>query len=68
ALRTDEVARKVCRAGISVATALGLTPIATGVDDAAQRDALLRLGCQFGSGDLYQQMPADITAPVPASA
>ena len=35
ALRNDDVARKVCRAGISLATALGLTPIATGVDDAA---------------------------------
>jgi EAL domain-containing protein (putative c-di-GMP-specific phosphodiesterase class I)/GGDEF domain-containing protein len=68
ALRTDEVARKVCRAGISVATALGLTPIATGVDDAAQRDALLALGCRFGSGDLYPQSAADITVPAQASA
>jgi len=53
ALRTDPVALKVCRAGISAATALGLTPIATGVDDAAQRAALLALGCRHGSGDLY---------------
>ena len=47
------VARKVCRAGISIASALGLTPIATGVDDQAQRDALLELGCRYGPGDLY---------------
>ncbi|HUN76054.1 MAG TPA: bifunctional diguanylate cyclase/phosphodiesterase [Steroidobacteraceae bacterium] len=53
-LRTDEVARKVCGAGIGVARALGLTPIATGVDDGAQRDALLALGCRHGSGDLYR--------------
>ncbi len=33
ALRSDEVALKVCRAGISAAAALGLTAIATGVDD-----------------------------------
>jgi EAL domain-containing protein (putative c-di-GMP-specific phosphodiesterase class I)/GGDEF domain-containing protein len=53
ALRTDEVALKVCKAGIAAATALGLTPIATGVDDAAQREALLALGCRHGSGDLF---------------
>ena len=60
ALRTDEVARKVCRAGISMAVALGLTPIATAVDDPAQRAALLELGCHHGSGDLYRQALPDI--------
>lgn len=54
ALRTDPVAQKVCRAGIAVATALGLTPIATGVDDREQRGALLDLGCRHGTGDLYR--------------
>jgi EAL domain-containing protein (putative c-di-GMP-specific phosphodiesterase class I)/GGDEF domain-containing protein len=53
ALRSDEVALKVCRAGIGVATALGLTPIATGIDDQEQRDALFALGCRLGTGDLY---------------
>jgi EAL domain-containing protein (putative c-di-GMP-specific phosphodiesterase class I)/GGDEF domain-containing protein len=53
ALQRDEVAVKVCRAGISAATALGLTPIATGVDDETQRQILLSLGCGQGSGDLY---------------
>jgi EAL domain-containing protein (putative c-di-GMP-specific phosphodiesterase class I) len=53
ALRTDEVARKVCRAGIAMATTLSLTPIATGVDDEERREALLELGCRLGSGDLY---------------
>ncbi len=53
ALRHDAVALKVCRAGISMAAALGLTPIATGIDDAAQRDAVLELGCRQGLGDLY---------------
>jgi len=61
ALRTDPVARKVCRAGIEMAAALGLVPIATGVDDADTRDALLELGCSYGSGDLYQQDGLDIT-------
>jgi EAL domain-containing protein (putative c-di-GMP-specific phosphodiesterase class I)/GGDEF domain-containing protein len=60
ALRSDEVAFKVCRAGISVATALGLTPIATGVDDQEQRDALLALGCRHGTGDLYGDVLPDI--------
>jgi EAL domain-containing protein (putative c-di-GMP-specific phosphodiesterase class I) len=36
-----------------MATALSLTPIATGVDDEAQRNALLELGCLYGLGDLY---------------
>jgi EAL domain-containing protein (putative c-di-GMP-specific phosphodiesterase class I)/GGDEF domain-containing protein len=61
ALRSDEVSRKVCRAGIAVATALGLTPIATGVDDMKQRDALLTLGCRYGTGDLYRNDLSDIT-------
>ena len=62
ALRTDDVARKVCTAGIAVANTLGLTPIATGVDDAKQRDALLELGCQFGTGDLYGGLVAGAPA------
>jgi EAL domain-containing protein (putative c-di-GMP-specific phosphodiesterase class I) len=53
AVRHDEVALKVCRAGIAVASGLGLTPIATGVDDPQLRDTLLQLGCHLGSGDLY---------------
>jgi EAL domain-containing protein (putative c-di-GMP-specific phosphodiesterase class I) len=55
ALRSDSVALKVCRAGIGAAAALGITPIATGVDDDAQREALLELGCRHGSGDLYSE-------------
>lgn len=53
AIRTDDVAHLVCRAGLSVANALGFAPIATGVDSAAQRDALLEIGFRFGLGDLY---------------
>ncbi len=53
-LRHDAVALKVCRAGMAVAASLGLTPIATGVDDAEQRQALLDLGCRQGMGDLYR--------------
>jgi len=63
ALRQDEVALKVCRAGISVATALGLTPIATGVDNPEQRDALLSIGCHHGTGDLYRSTAPDIIEP-----
>jgi EAL domain-containing protein (putative c-di-GMP-specific phosphodiesterase class I) len=68
ALRSDPVARKVCRAGIEMAAALGLVPIATGVDDAGIRDALLELGCSYGSGDLYHNDGLDITDSVPESA
>jgi EAL domain-containing protein (putative c-di-GMP-specific phosphodiesterase class I) len=55
ALRVDPLALKVCRAGVCAAAALDLMPIATGVDDAAQRDALIGLGCRYGTGDLYSQ-------------
>jgi EAL domain-containing protein (putative c-di-GMP-specific phosphodiesterase class I) len=61
ALRTDPIARKVCRAGIEMAAAFGLMPIATGVDDTETRDALLALGCTYGSGDLYRDEELDIT-------
>jgi predicted signal transduction protein with EAL and GGDEF domain len=58
-LRSDAVARRICHAGISMAAALGLIPIATGVDDEAQRESLLALGCRHGSGDLYQHAVPD---------
>ena len=66
ALSGDAVARSVCKAGISIATALALTPIATGVDDEAQRSALLDLGCPYGSGDLYDRLTSSDATPVPA--
>jgi EAL domain-containing protein (putative c-di-GMP-specific phosphodiesterase class I) len=62
-LRRDEVALKVCRAAIGLANALGLPPIATGVDDEEQRRGLLALGCRFGSGDLYRD--CDSALPMP---
>jgi predicted signal transduction protein with EAL and GGDEF domain len=63
ALPGDPVALKVCRAGISMAKALGLTPIATGVDDQGQREHLLSLGCRHGSGDLYQEAVPNMMKP-----
>lgn len=60
ALTIDAIARKVCGAGIALAAALGLVPIATGVDHASIREALLELGCPLGSGDLFHGRAADI--------
>jgi EAL domain-containing protein (putative c-di-GMP-specific phosphodiesterase class I)/GGDEF domain-containing protein len=57
---TDNVARKICRAAFSMAQALDLAPIAIGVDTQGQRDALIELGCVYGSGDLYPARIADI--------
>ncbi len=62
ALRTDAVAGRVCRAGIEMAAALGLMPIATGVDDAETRDAILSFGCTYGSGDLYGDEELELTS------
>jgi EAL domain-containing protein (putative c-di-GMP-specific phosphodiesterase class I)/GGDEF domain-containing protein len=49
----DPMAMKICRAGFRLAEALGLTSIARGIDSAAQRDALLELGCRQGVGELF---------------
>jgi EAL domain-containing protein (putative c-di-GMP-specific phosphodiesterase class I)/GGDEF domain-containing protein len=49
----DAAALKMCRAGTALSKALGWTPIAVGVDGALQRDTLLDLGCEYGSGELY---------------
>jgi len=68
ALGTDAVAQSVCRAGIAMATALAVTPIATGVDDEAQREVLLTLGCRYGLGDLYGGVtPGDVAVPLAAA-
>jgi EAL domain-containing protein (putative c-di-GMP-specific phosphodiesterase class I) len=63
ALAGDAVARSVCGAGVAMATALSLTPIATGVDDEAQRNVLLELGCRYGMGDLYGGSARNAAAP-----
>jgi EAL domain-containing protein (putative c-di-GMP-specific phosphodiesterase class I)/GGDEF domain-containing protein len=63
-LRSDPLSLKVCRAGIGAASALGLTPIATGVDDALQRIALIELGCKHGSGDLYTGTAVPFDTPI----
>jgi EAL domain-containing protein (putative c-di-GMP-specific phosphodiesterase class I) len=65
ALDYDAAAHKVCRAAIRVAAALGLVPIATGIDDAHQRDLLLDFGCRQGLGDFYG---AEDAALLPSSA
>lgn len=60
AVGTDPVALKVCRAGIAVAAAFGVQPIATGVDSERQRQILLESGCAFGMGDLYHDESPNI--------
>jgi EAL domain-containing protein (putative c-di-GMP-specific phosphodiesterase class I) len=62
AFRSDPAALRVCSAGLAVATALGLTPIATGIDDQALCDALSALGCREGTGDLFQRIFPEATA------
>jgi EAL domain-containing protein (putative c-di-GMP-specific phosphodiesterase class I) len=50
-----------------LAGALGLTPIATGIDTEAQREQLLALGCRQGSGDIFQNAVPDIMKPYRAT-
>jgi EAL domain-containing protein (putative c-di-GMP-specific phosphodiesterase class I) len=54
AMQSDPHALNLCRAGIAIAKTYALTPIAASVDEPAQRDILLALGCLQGSGDLYR--------------
>ncbi len=61
-LQSDDVARRMCGAGIAMAIELGIEPIATGVDGDSQRVALLELGCLFGSGDLYAPISGEVRA------
>jgi EAL domain-containing protein (putative c-di-GMP-specific phosphodiesterase class I) len=49
----DALAHRVCAAVVGVARGLGFTPLASGVDTSAHRDALLKMGCEQGTGDLY---------------
>lgn len=59
-LQGEGTALRLCRAGIAAASALGLSSIATGVDDAAKRQVLIESGCRFGTGDLYDSAWLDI--------
>lgn len=49
----DETANKVCRATMGIAKALQLDPMAAGVDSRELRDALLEMGCRYGTGDHF---------------
>lgn len=62
ALHVDSVAHRVCCAGIRAANALGLVPIALGVNDERQRQALIELGCRYASGELYDREHAALLA------
>jgi EAL domain-containing protein (putative c-di-GMP-specific phosphodiesterase class I) len=55
-LPSNEVNARICRAGFGLAAALGLKSIARGVDNAAQRDALVGLGCGEGIGNLFGEL------------
>jgi predicted signal transduction protein with EAL and GGDEF domain len=68
AFHSDPAALKVCSAGIAVANALGLTPIATGIDDRTLCDALLALGCQQGTGDLFHRAFPEANSNIQAAA
>ena len=49
----DAPARTLVRTIVSVAASLGLRTVAEGVETAAQRDALLSLGCELAQGYLF---------------
>lgn len=52
-LPQDAGARRLCCALVGMARALEFIPLASGVDTEVHRDALLTIGCEQGTGDLY---------------
>jgi predicted signal transduction protein with EAL and GGDEF domain len=52
-LPQDEDSRRLCSALVGIARALDFVPLASGVDSPAHRDALLEIGCEQGTGDVY---------------
>jgi diguanylate cyclase (GGDEF)-like protein len=68
-LGSDPAAEAVCAAVLALARGLGLEPVAAGVEDEAQRDVLLRLGCVRMQGYLFgRPVPADRVRFGPAAA
>jgi EAL domain-containing protein (putative c-di-GMP-specific phosphodiesterase class I) len=53
-MHSDPNTLNLCRAGLAIAKTFALTPIAASVDEPAQRDTLLALGCPQGCGALYR--------------
>lgn len=46
-------AQRSCRAIAALAKALGVLPVAAGIDDEASRSRMAEMGCEQGLGDLY---------------
>lgn len=51
----DETQQAIVQTMIDLATRLGVTTIAEGVETAEQRDAVLNLGCEFGQGYYFSR-------------
>jgi diguanylate cyclase (GGDEF)-like protein/PAS domain S-box-containing protein len=52
-LRTDPTAPAIVAAVVSLSEALGLSPVAEGVESSDEADLLRTLGCRFAQGYLY---------------
>ena len=61
-LRTDPTAPAIVAAVVSLSEALGLSPVAEGVEATEEADLLVSLGCRFAQGYLYARpMPVGET-------
>jgi predicted signal transduction protein with EAL and GGDEF domain len=49
----DPVARRAAGAALAIAHALGVVPMSAGIDDEAQRQLFMSLGCAEGLGDAF---------------
>jgi len=52
-LAADRTNQRIVRGILAIAESLSLTVVAEGVERAADKDALLSLGCRFGQGHLF---------------
>jgi predicted signal transduction protein with EAL and GGDEF domain len=64
----DAVARRAAAAALSVAVALDLRPVATGVDTGARKQELYALGWREGLGDCFGDVRLDEPVPERAAA
>ena len=50
---TDPMNASICQSIVDLARATGATCVAEGIETETDRDALIRLGCNFGQGYLF---------------
>jgi EAL domain-containing protein (putative c-di-GMP-specific phosphodiesterase class I) len=67
-MAASEQRRAIVKIIIKIARTLGLTVIAEGIENEAQRDLLISMGCEYGQGNLLERPVEAADAKAPALA